>query len=150
MRSRASTASDFFRISKLMFFEGSDFHAMCTISPWSLMWTWFFCARWYTSVLLAWPRGGRWKWIRTCDLEAFRASRRARLATGVGASRTRWSSYVVGVIRLKVCRSTRVLDGSISLEIIVVQESFCSCHPRFPCASYVLLMYAHSFFSSSV
>ena len=135
MCSRASTSSEFFRISKLMFFEGSDFHAMCTISPWSLMWTWFFRAWWYTNVLLAWPSGDRWKWICTCDLEAFRASRRARLATGEGASRMRWRSWVVGMIRLKVCSSTRVLVGSISLDIVVAHDSFCSCHHRFPCAS---------------
>jgi hypothetical protein len=120
------------------------------MSPWSLMWTWFFYARWYTSVLLAWPSGDRWKWICTCDLEAFRASRRARLATGEGASRMRWRSWVVGMIRWKVCSSTRVLVGSISLDIVVAHDSFCSCHLLLPCASLVLLRYTHSFLSSSV
>ena len=136
---RASTSSDVFKISKLMNYDGSCFHAMCTMSPWSFMWTLFFCAWWYTNVLLAWPSGERWKWMCTWDLEAFRASSRARLATGEVASKTRCRSCVVGVTLVKFLRSTRVLDGSISLVRIVVQDSsFCN-HPRFPWVNYVLL-----------
>ena len=150
MCNRASTSSDVFKISKLMNYEGSCFQARCTMSPWSFMWTWDFCAWWYTNVLLAWPSGGRWKWMCTCDLDAFRASRSARLATGEGASKTRWRSWVVGVTRLNLCRSTRVFEGSISLVIIVAQESVYSCHQRFPWADFVLLRYTHSFFSASV
>jgi hypothetical protein len=86
----------------------------------------------------------------TCDLDVLRASRSARLATGEGASKIRWRSWVVGVIRLKLRRSTRVFAGSISLVIIVAQESVYSCHQRFPWADYVLLRYTHSFFSASV
>ena len=51
---------------------------------------------------------------------------------------------------MKLCRSTRVLFGSISLAITVYQESAVSYQPRFLIASEVLLMYTHSFFSSSV
>jgi hypothetical protein len=76
----------------------------------------------------------------TWDLEAFRASSSARLAIGEGASKTRWRSLVVGMTRVKLCRSTRVLDGSISLVIIVAQESAYSCHPHFPWAIWELLM----------
>jgi hypothetical protein len=71
---------------------GSCFQAICTMSPWSVMNTGFLRIWWNTSVLLAWPRGDRCRWMRMWDLEAFSASRRARLATGDGASRTRWRS----------------------------------------------------------
>ena len=69
--------------------------------------------------------------MRTCDFDVFSASKRARLATGEGASRTRFRSWAGGVTRVKLFRSTRVLFGSISLAITVYQESAVSYHPRF-------------------
>jgi hypothetical protein len=69
--------------------------------------------------------------MRTCDLDVFSASKRARLATGDGASRMRWRSCAGGVTRVKLLRSTRVLFESISLAITVCQESVVSYHPRF-------------------
>ena len=84
-----------------------------------------------------------------CDLAAFNASSRARLATIDGASSTRCRSFAGGVTRVKCLRLTRVLVGSISWAISVYQDVVCSYHSRFPCVFWPLLMYTHSYFALS-
>jgi hypothetical protein len=113
------------------------------ISPLSSMPTGYFFAMKYTIVLFAFVYGDRCTCALTYDRQFFIAISNALRATYVGASSIRRSSCVSCVTRVKVWRSVGIWCNPISHYSWALQLPLCDFHPRFPCGSYVLLIYIH-------